>query len=381
MTATVERSAGDDPTAGLVERLLAGSGGEIGRAQVGAELAGLLAGDRGATFWEQLVEAVESLDAAAAIEPATIVRRLLHGGALRLSLAREQFRSARGAAGSASDTWAGLGHALDAVLATALHPAQLVLRRLAATDSEHVLEQVRAGDVVHPPANLHDVASRLGPGREIFVFTTPTEPDELLAFVEVALGRGVPGSIHDILAGTQESPVAPDTATFYSINSTRPLLRGTPFGPHLIARTAAALAALYPTLSRWVTLSPAPNLARWLTENEPALDEQLSRLRVADGRSPSELDHALTQAATRYLFATSPGGRRLVDPVARFHLGNGALLWRINVGAHRADYGWHESRGVMVNYLYELDLAGARAEAAAAGNPAAAPSLRPPPPQ
>jgi malonyl-CoA decarboxylase len=169
-------------------------------------------------------------------------------------------------------------------------------------------------------------------------------PDEPLIFVEVALIRGMAESIAPLLDSPPVSPINADTAVFYSINNCQPGLSGVSFGNLLIKQVVSVLQTEHPKLKQFVTLSPIPGLRRWL---ETDGSEYL-------GDFESETDTAfLKPIVAQYL--TAGEGAKLKDPVARFHLGNGATLERINANADLSARGQKQSFGFMVNYLYELD--------------------------
>lgn len=244
----------------------------------------------------------------------------------------------------------------------------LVPARIDWQTSAAVLEKIIAYEAVHAIDNWDDLRQRLAPAdRRCFAFFHPALPNEPLIFVEVALTKGLPASIHTVLETPRAilPPDEADTAIFYSISNCQAGLAGISFGAFLIKQVAADLHAELPGLRVFSTLSPVPGLTRWI---------------VAQGLSPETLaadPDALLGAAADYLVtAKDPAGRPL-DPVARFHLGNGAELHRLNPRADVSSKGMTQSCGVMVNYLYDLDQVEARHEAhAASGDVAAARSVR-----
>ena len=218
----------------------------------------------------------------------------------------------------------------------------LVLRRISWESPAHILEKIIAYEAVHAINSWTDLRSRLEPAdRRCFAFFHPAMPDEPLIFVEVALTRGVPGAIHDVLGDTRTRivPDQADTAVFYSISNCQSGLAGISFGNSLIKQVAADLAREWPGLRTFVTLSPIPGLRRWLV----------------DTGTPVGAGEVLRQQAARYLMgAKRPDGQPL-DPVARFHLGNGAQILALHAGADRSDKGQAQSGGAMVNYLYDFE--------------------------
>ena len=246
----------------------------------------------------------------------------------------------------------------------------LVLRRIDWRTPANVLEKIIRYEAVHAIADWDDLRRRLEPGdRRCFAFFHPQLIDDPLIFVEVALTREIPGRIDDLLG--DERAVLPatsaTTAVFYSISNCQEGLRGISFGNFLIKQVAEDLKRELPGLDVFVTLSPVPGFARWLgraldepgaiglSEEEAAL-LRLPQVEVAalDEAGRARRDKLLGHAMADYMLrARSPAGR-VVDPVARFHLGNGARLERINVGGNLSPRGLREAHGVMVNYRYEL---------------------------
>jgi malonyl-CoA decarboxylase len=207
-------------------------------------------------------------------------------------------------------------------------------------------------------------------------------PDEPLIVVEIALVKDMADNIYALLDETAPAfdPHAAQAAIFYSISNTQAGLRGVSFGGFLIKRVADTLAADFPKLKVFATLSPAPGFRRWLDgeaqkkapdffgrqERERLCDaadakdphEALAQLMLrgfaAEAHPPESLEPTLTRLVARYLAEAKEGDRPL-DPVARFHLGNGARLERINWLADSSPRGIKQSAGMMVNYLYKLD--------------------------
>ena len=239
-----------------------------------------------------------------------------------------------------------------------------------------ILERLIQYEAVHEIHGWEDLRLRLAADRRCFAFFHPSLPDEPLIFVEVALCRGIPGSIRPLLDPGREVGRAEDadTAVFYSISNCQKGLRGISFGNFLVKQVTTELAAQLPRLKTFVTLSPVPGLAaaiRRSGDESGFTDERLARL-TSDlrldlgGRDlraalidalelPGAPSRALGRVAARltlaYLLQIRRAGR-VADPVAHFHLSNGARLERIHPGGDPAD---HTSLGVMVNYLYDRD--------------------------
>jgi len=217
----------------------------------------------------------------------------------------------------------------------------LVLRPINWSSPADILEKIIAYEAVHAIHSWDDLRLRLKPtDRRCFGFFHPSMPDEPLIFVEVALTKGIPNSIQELLADERDpiNAADADTAVFYSISNCQAGLAGISFGNSLIKQVASDLATDLPGLSTFVTLSPIPGLNRWL-ETSKLANENLGQ------------DEAL--AAHYLLKAKKPDGMPL-DPVARFHLGNGAKVHAVHAQADTSDNGVEQSNGTMVNYLYDL---------------------------
>jgi malonyl-CoA decarboxylase len=219
----------------------------------------------------------------------------------------------------------------------------LVLRPINWESPAHILDKIIAYEAVHAIDSWEDLRRRLVPAdRRCFAFFHPAMADEPLIFVEVALTKGIPNSVQDLLSEDREGIVADDadTAVFYSISNCQAGLANISFGNSLIKQVALDLAMELPGLKNYVTLSPIPGLNAWLTEEgvDPA---------------PTE-DDRIRALAAHYLLDAKRDGGAPRDPVARFHLGNGAQVHKVHAGADVSDKGMGQSSGVMVNYLYDL---------------------------
>lgn len=242
----------------------------------------------------------------------------------------------------------------------------LVLRPVNWETPALILEKIIAYEAVHAIDSWDELRRRLQPAdRRCFAFFHPAMPTEPLIFVEVALTRGIPSSIQTLLADDR-APLAAaeaDTAVFYSISNCQPGLAGISFGNSLIKQVAADLAADLGGLKTFVTLSPVPGLRRWL---------------AGEGHDIEPADPlAACRLAAHYLLAVRDEAGLPRDPVARFHLGNGAQLHAVHAGADSSDKGRAQSWGVMVNYLYDLGQVDHNHEAyASARRIAASPGVR-----
>ncbi len=219
----------------------------------------------------------------------------------------------------------------------------LVLRQITWDTSASILEKIVEYEAVHEIKNLEDLRRRLLPkDRRCFAFFHPSMPDDPLIFVEVALTNGVATSIQKVLSESREEIdlQGANSAIFYSISNCQEGLSGISFGNSLIKQVAQDLSREMPHLKTFVTLSPIPGLTKWIK------DEGLEKLVEDPGM--------LKQITAYYLVEVKGKNRRPIDPVAKFHLGNGAIIHQINIDADLSDKGLLQSKGVMVNYLYDL---------------------------
>lgn len=219
----------------------------------------------------------------------------------------------------------------------------LVLRPISWESPAHVLEKIIAYEAVHAIESWDDLRRRLEPSdRRCFAFFHPSMPDEPLIFVEVALTQGIPSSVQNLLAEERAAMSASeaDTAVFYSISNCQSGLASISFGNSLIKQVASDLSAELEGLETFVTLSPIPNLTKWL-----------------DGSGLTySADHSenMRAAAAYYLLNAKAQNGLPFDPVARFHLGNGAIIHNVHTDADTSEKGRQQSGGAMVNYLYDL---------------------------
>jgi malonyl-CoA decarboxylase len=247
----------------------------------------------------------------------------------------------------------------------------LLLKSINWSTPAHLLEKIIRYEAVHTIRDWNDLRARVdSPDRRCYAFFHPALADEPLIFVEVALTRGMPAAIDPILSAKRE-PVEPEratTAVFYSISNCQRGLAGVSFGHFLIKQVVEEVSRELPRLAAFITLSPAPNFAAWLKterakEGSVALGAEDRDALAALDRPNWWLDEAsaemvreplLRAAAWYYLRARSPRGTAL-DSVARFHLGNGARLERLNFLADISERALQQSHGLMVNYLYDLE--------------------------
>ena len=255
----------------------------------------------------------------------------------------------------------------------------LELQRISWDSPASLIEKLIKYEAVHDIKSLADVKNRLDSDRRCYGFFHPRLPNEPLIFVEVALLHDMAGSITPLL---DESADAEDlnkatTAIFYSISNTQTGLRGVSFGDSLIKTVVETLKLEFPRLKTFATLSPIPGFRAWLAKNAVTMMEQLDEkallnLGKAVGFQPPTADHflfaldripeldakspisqTLLSCAAHYLGREQRDGEP-VDPVARFHLGNGARIERLNWAGDTSGKGMKQSHGLMVNYLYDL---------------------------
>ncbi len=226
----------------------------------------------------------------------------------------------------------------------------LVLRQITWDTPASILEKIVAYEAVHAINDWDDLRRRLHPpDRRCFAYFHPAMPEEPLIFVEVALTKSIPDSIQHVLRETRELRDAWDTsvAVFYSISNCQAGLSGISFGNLLIKQVVSELSAELPNLKTFVTLSPIPLLNTWLNQTETLETPDVK----AGLTSPDEVSERL--AAFYLLNAKNQRGQPF-DPVARFHLGNGASIHAVHAKADMTEKGQAQSGGVMVNYAYKL---------------------------
>lgn len=253
------------------------------------------------------------------------------------------------------------------LLASWFNRGFLVLRRIDWSTPAIILEKVIRYEAVHEIRGWNDLRRRIDPvDRRCYAFFHPAMIDEPLIFVEVALTEAIPGAIAPLLAEDRQ-PAAIErarTAVFYSISNCQRGLAGISFGNFLIKQVVEELRRELPKLENFVTLSPAPGFMTWLktTPDLPISDDDralLARLDEPDWTDDAalalQLRGVLEMLAAQYFLRAKTARGLPVDAVARFHLGNGARLERIDWLGDLSPKGLRESAGVMVNYLYRLD--------------------------
>ena len=243
----------------------------------------------------------------------------------------------------------------------------LVLRRIDWSTPANILEKIIRYEAVHEIRDWNDLRRRIDPvDRRCYAFFHPALVDEPLIFVEVALTETIPAAIAPLLAEDRK-PVAVErarTAVFYSISNTQRGLGGISFGSFLIKQVVEELRRELPKLENFVTLSPVPGFMGWLKQasDVPVTEEDRALLRRLDEPDwvnnvelAAQLRSLLEPLAAWYFLKARTSKGRLIDSVARFHLGNGARLERIDWLGDLSPKAMRESAGLMVNYLYRLD--------------------------
>ncbi|HEY1309638.1 MAG TPA: malonyl-CoA decarboxylase [Pseudolabrys sp.] len=247
----------------------------------------------------------------------------------------------------------------------------LVLRHIDWSTPAIVLEKIIRYEAVHEISDWEDLRRRIDPpDRRCYAFFHPALVDEPLIFVEVALARDIPDAIAPILATGREiaEPDKVRTAAFYSISNCQRGLAGVSFGSFLIKQVVEEICRELPKLSTFVTLSPVTNFAAWLAKERAgastaALSEADRALLAAlddpnwwcNEETAARLQDPMMRAAAWYFLRARDRRGLPVDSVARFHLGNGARLERINWLADTSDKAMAQAHGLMVNYQYDLD--------------------------
>jgi len=263
------------------------------------------------------------------------------------------------------------------LLSSWFNPGFLQIVRVDWRTPAYLLEQIISHEAVHQIRGWDDLRRRLAADHRCFAFFHPALPDEPLIFVEVALMDRMADRISHLVDArpVSDDPERATTAVFYSISNCQPGLRGVSLGNFLIKNVVDVLSKEFPRLKVFCTLSPIPGFSAWLEpllrlrQSEPSkpFAQALSAVRTALGADGSKITNdpeqavaqltpvkdPLIQLCATYLVHRTDGGEPERDPVARFHLNNGARLERINWPADLSKKGMRESFGLMVNYLYE----------------------------
>jgi malonyl-CoA decarboxylase len=233
----------------------------------------------------------------------------------------------------------------------------LRLERIDWRTSALVLEKLIDYEAVHAVQGWPDLRRRLQADRRCYAFFHPQLPDEPIIFIEVALTHGMSARVQPLLdvGAPVGDPMKADCAMFYSITNCQEGLRGISFGNQLIKQVAEDLKLEFPHLKRFATLSPIPGLRRWLETNAaPELVRRIADPAWHLGEIPEALQGELMRLCAYYLVRAKEADGEPLDPVARFHLGNGASLERLNFLGDSSESGMARSAGLMANYVYAL---------------------------
>jgi malonyl-CoA decarboxylase len=276
----------------------------------------------------------------------------------------------------------GLADDLRELLADWFDIGFLELKRISWDSAAALLEKLIAYEAVHEIRGWTDLKNRLEADRRCFAFFHPRMPEEPLIFVEVALVNGMAGNVHALLdeSAPLGDPNAANAAIFYSISNCQRGLNGISFGDFLIKRVVELLTAELPRLKIFATLSPLPGFRAWLSRERQRPDlllpAEAKALAAAVGNGAAAPDlvqlldrpgwhedpdlsevmrDPLLRLCARYLVLEKGRGGRAADPVAHFHLTNGARVDRLNWLGDASEKGLQQSAGIMVNYLYRLD--------------------------
>ncbi len=254
----------------------------------------------------------------------------------------------------------------------------LRLERIDWSTSANILEKIMQYEAVHDISDWEDLQNRVAASdRRLYAFFHPALPNEPLIFIEVALMNETPNSIIPIL-DTSVKPIDPlsaSTAVFYSISNCQMGLKGVSFGSFLIKQVVAEIKQEFKQIKNFVTLSPVPGLKEWskkmnLLEVKDLPESIINDIRECfENTKPNAL--ALSRLTYHYLTQIKRKNGQAINPVAHFHLGNGASLYKIHTQANLNNAALEDSWGVMVNYLYDLELVARNHEDYANQNPVA----------
>ncbi|ADZ71497.1 malonyl-CoA decarboxylase [Polymorphum gilvum] len=406
------RESGETPVVDLCEALLSGRGEASGVALAGDVLAGyrMLARAGRAAFFTALltrfgadIAEVSEVADALRIDPGnlTLLRRLHDVSEPRRQELIRRLNLAPGGTRALVDMRADLLDHLaehpdlrevdrdfEHLFSSWFNRGFLVMQRIDWSTPAAILEKIIRYEAVHEIRDWDDLRRRIDvQDRRLYAFFHPALVDDPLIFVQVALTRDMPAAIAPILAEQRDQLRVDEAATavFYSITNCQKGLRGISFGNFLIKQVVEELRRALPGLKTFVTLSPVPGFARWL-EGQLASDDSpaagmLSQEARALLAAPSWPEHAdaslrepLTALGAHYLLREKDGRGRPIDPVARFHIGNGARLERVNWRGDLSPNGLAQAHGLMVNYLYDLKYIEKNHEAFAATGAVAASS-------
>ena len=247
------------------------------------------------------------------------------------------------------------------------NPGFLRLERITWDTKAAVLERIISYEKVHKIKDMTDLKRRLEEDRRFYAYFHPVLPDEPLIFVQVAFTQGLGNSVQDLIKPMMANEPKADTATFYSISNCQQGLMRVTLGNFLIKRVVYEIQQENPKIKHFGTLSPLPGFAEWvnyLEENklrsilgnedyEKVKFLRSTDIKIGDTRI-IEHKKIIKKLTVHYLIKEKVNNKP-VNAVTRFHLGNGASIENIVINANVSDYGYQESFGIMVNYIYHLD--------------------------
>ena len=255
---------------------------------------------------------------------------------------------------------------LRTLLTSWFNPGFLTLEKIDWNTEASILEKIIQYESVHTITDWKDLKNRLTINRRCFAYFHPALDDEPLIFVEIALTTGISSSIQSIINDDDKVEQQADTAIFYSINNCQHGLKRVPLGNFLIKMVVTELTMELPSIKKYSTLSPIPGFADWLKKEIASNDSKFltedsretfklleDKLWYQNSAKSKKLKKPLIKACAHYLLLEKKYGKP-INPVARFHFGNGAKLYRINWMGNTSEHGIDKSFGIMVNYLYNL---------------------------
>ncbi len=248
------------------------------------------------------------------------------------------------------------------------NPGFLSLEKITWETKAAILEKIIKYEKVHQIRDMNDLKRRLDEDRRFYAYFHPVLKDEPLIFVQVAFTKGIGDSIQEIIKPKTSDIKNADTATFYSISNCQEGLMRVTLGNFLIKRVVFEIQEEHPEIKNFGTLSPLPGFATWFMSLDKEKlknilkDYDISKLdflrspnlKIGDTKMLDE-KKAIKRLVVHYLINEKTKSKKPLNPVSRFHLGNGASIHNILINGNASDYGYRESFGIMVNYTYHLD--------------------------